>query len=181
MTTALSKAALVGCLREAGAVARCHTFPHCGDYSVGQHSWDAASLLLALHPHPTIALVKAVLWHDVAERWTGDVPAVAKWRSPELVDALALAEARVFDALGIQPLDGLTLNEQIWLHAVDKLELWLWCKDQLQLGNRRAAAVLGRLDSWFVGATMAGRVPTEIGQVLREYQPGAGDELLRTH
>ena len=71
-------------LRESGNVKRVHTIPVVGDvtYTVGSHSWNAVSLLYQLHTGPSHNLVKALLWHDCAERWMGDIPWPAKHYNP---------------------------------------------------------------------------------------------------
>jgi len=167
---------LARALREGGAVERCHTIPHHGSYTVGQHSYDALSLLLVLHPDPTLALVKAVLWHDVPERWTGDVPANAKWDNHRLAHALAVSEGKVFDALGLGPLfEGLSEEECSWLHAVDRLELWLWCQDQLALGNSNVRVVQKNLAEWS-GARSA--MPDPVWRVLQQLVPAPRTDAL---
>ena len=170
---------LIGCLREAGSVERCHTIQHHGSYSVGRHSWDAAALLLVLHPSPSVALVRAVLWHDVAERWTGDVPAIAKWDEPKLVQLLVQLEERVFDRLGLAGLlSSLSEEDAVWLDAVDKLELWLWANEQLRMGNRNAETVLSNLRSWF--HRNEARLPLAVLRVHAEYKGETTiDGLLR--
>ena len=90
--------------REGGNVLRCHTVPHHGQYSVGKHSYDALSLLLLLHPNPSMNLVKATLWHDCAERFVGDMPAPAKWL---LVLSMLLGRLEIFTVL-------IVLRPAIW-------------------------------------------------------------------
>lgn len=119
--------------REAGTVRRCHIVPHHGQYNIAQHSYGAVSLLLLLHPKPSLKLIKAVQWHDVAERWLGDVPAPAKWEHTELGEVYERAEAELLKRLGL--FAQLTDLEQEWLKAVDTLELWLWCREEEALGN----------------------------------------------
>jgi len=130
-------------LREASNVERSHTIPHHGSYSVGKHSFDAVMLLLALKPDASLELVKAVLYHDLGERFTGDMPTPAKYADGELARRLERFEerARDFLALGVK----LDAEERRWLHAVDKVEFLLWCKDQLALGNMNAASLIGHV------------------------------------
>jgi hypothetical protein len=40
-------------------------------------------------------------------------------------------------------------EENVWLHCLDKLELYLWCQDELNMGNDHVANVLVHLDEWF--------------------------------
>ena len=120
--------------REAGAVRRAHIVPHHGSYTVGQHSFGAVNLLLLLHPEPPTRLIKAVLWHDVAERWIGDIPGSALLEDQDLLDAYERAQERVLVELGLW--QKLSVEEACWLLAVDRLELWLWCKENEQENMR---------------------------------------------
>jgi 5'-deoxynucleotidase YfbR-like HD superfamily hydrolase len=138
---------LVTKLREGSAVERAHTLPHHGSYSVGKHSYDATMLLFALHPSPTMELVKAVMSHDLGERWCGDVPAPTKWSDGELAKRLGSLEKRCLAHLGYDI--SLTAEDVQWLNAVDKLELLLWAKEQIALGNQNAGCVVGNLLAWF--------------------------------
>lgn len=127
-------------IREGGQTQRCHTLPHSGEYNVATHSYNALSLLFLLYPgEPSQGLVKAVLWHDVPERWTGDVPAPAKWASPVLKNILDSLEDRIFEKLELLNIfTELSEEEQNWLTAVDLLELYIWGKEQEALGNQSA-------------------------------------------
>jgi 5'-deoxynucleotidase YfbR-like HD superfamily hydrolase len=134
---------MVQATREGGAVERFHAMPHTRTYSVASHSYGAVSLLLLLHPAPSIALVKALQWHDVAERWLGDVPATAKWGNVPLAEVYDRTEQEHLEALGLA--QALTLQERHWLKSLDTLELWLWCREEMCLhGN---AAVLECLEN----------------------------------
>ena len=137
-------------LREAGALERAHNVPHHGSYSVGQHSYDAANIILILHPNPSLNLVKAVLWHDAPERFLGDLPAPAKWYNPALADEYRTAEKTVADHMGIQSVfDELTEEDKHWLSAADRLELLLWAQDQEALGNRHVCNLRDNVLEWF--------------------------------
>jgi 5'-deoxynucleotidase YfbR-like HD superfamily hydrolase len=135
--------------RESGAVERCHTTPHHGSYSVGLHCYNVAQILLCLHPRPSVTLLEEALCHDHLERWTGDVPAPAKWRNRFLADAILSAEYG--EAMRVDHVESETTGPKLevydrnWLSCADSLELLMWCDDQLAMGNRhvekmRAAA-----------------------------------------
>ena len=134
-------------LREAGYVERCHTLPHIGSYNIAQHSYGALNLLLVLHPKPSIKLIKAVMWHDAHERFVGDTPATALWSDGEFARRYQRIGERVDRAYGLDI--KLSPEERCWLQAVDKIDLLLWAKEQLGMGNHNAAAVCGSLVSWF--------------------------------
>lgn len=123
----MNNAIRVQATREAGAVQRFHVARHTRNYDVAQHTFGALNLLLILHPNPSIELVRAVMWHDVAERWTGDIPATAKWMSEELKAGSDRLEARILGHLGLE--QKLNEEEERWLKAVDTLDAWLWCRE----------------------------------------------------
>lgn len=144
----LSRRQLVKALREGGKVERAHTHAHIGSYTVGQHSFDLACILIALKPEPpSAALLRAALTHDVPERWIGDSPAWAKWASPNLRKCLDELERRVVAALGIG--ERLTKLESKWLRAADRLELWIWAHEQVRMGNLGADQILDNLEGYF--------------------------------
>ena len=122
-------------LWEGGDVERLHAVPHLRPYTVAQHCWRMTMLLYQLHPCPHRQLVGAIIHHDCAERWVGDVPAPAKWWVvPEIKDALATAEDQILVELGVG--FSLTSEDIHWLKALDILELYLHCLDEANLGNR---------------------------------------------
>jgi 5'-deoxynucleotidase YfbR-like HD superfamily hydrolase len=92
-------------------------------------------------------LIQAVLFHDVAERYLGDMPTPAKGEGKDLTRAYLAAEERTLALMGVK--FHLTGQEQHWLDCVDKLELYLWCKDQEASGNRHTERMINYLRMWF--------------------------------
>ena len=136
--------------REAGQVQRCHVVPYHGTYNDGIHSYNALSMLLILHPNPSVNLCRAILWHDNGERWVGDMPAPAKWYNEELGEVYAAAEARALKVWGMdEGFKELTDEDINWIHAVDRLELWIWCHDQEALGNQHVMHFKPHLEKYF--------------------------------
>lgn len=129
-----------------GAVRRYHTITMIGEQTDAEHSARALTLLLLLYPHPgpSLALVKAMLWHDNAERVVGDVPAPvlrANTDYRELYVRLenvffASEQSEVYDALKF-----LDVSDVSWLRAMDRLELFIHCLEQQWLGNRHAKII----------------------------------------
>ncbi len=136
--------------REAGHVMRCHTIRTNSYHDVAQHTYNVMVLLHALHPCPSSVLVKAVLYHDVQERWTGDVPAGLRYFAPEVRTGFKKAEKVVNEKLRIPMPDFLIEHSQKWLTALDQLEFWLWCHDEIHLGNEHAKPYLQTMDEWFL-------------------------------
>ena len=123
--------------REAGNVRRFHVVPHVGEYTVGKHSYDAVSMLLVLHPSPSVHLIKALLWHDGAERWVGDMPRPAPQYHESLFEAYDQANMAALQTWGMyEGFESLTDEDFHWLNAIDLLESWVWCQEQIAFGNR---------------------------------------------
>ena len=138
----------VRAVREGGGTKRTHTTPHHGSYSVAEHSWNVASLLAILHPDPSKELILAGLWHDVHERWTGDMPAPIKWCLGKVAkDEFKRLEISIEENLEIDV--ALSTDDIKWLKACDMLEFWLWCKDQIALGNQNAKEGETNAAYWF--------------------------------
>lgn len=149
-------------LRASGYTKRWHTLQHLGQaQTVAEHSAQALSLLLLLHPNPSMDLVKAVLWHDSAERVVGDVPAPVRRKNALLSSVYEQAEEQFFHdeaPTAADALDELDLDDRAWLKAVDVLELLLWCYDQIMLGNSHCEIVANRAMTYLSGEDIPGPV-----------------------
>lgn len=155
---------LVAAMREASYVERAHTVRHLGSYTNGQHSFDMMTLAWALMPVVTRNIMLAIMFHDFPERWTGDMPAVAKHQDGEFGKRMAIIEARITKKMGW--IVELSQGERVWLKALDKLEMFLWCNDQLALGNKNVLTITGLVAHWF----SHNRVPQEVVTFMKEYE-----------
>lgn len=151
-------------MREGGHVKRCHCFPHHGHYDVAQHTFHMLLLLDALHPDPPRELYTAILRHDLLERWTGDSPAAIKRISVGFAQALKVVEKKVESLSEIDRKD----VESSWIKALDNLEFFMWCDDQIALGNRVAEDKKMEVDLWFRQNWPA--LPAEVQEFLEEYR-----------
>ncbi len=119
-------------IRAGGAVRRYHTRTTIGHQTVAEHSWGVAAILLHIC-EPSAELLRAALYHDVAEYDTGDVPAQAKRSSLTLAASLSELERDIEASLQIAP--ACTLEELKLLQIADLLELLWYCLEQRKLGN----------------------------------------------
>lgn len=150
--------------REAGHVSRMHAGRILGTYDVAQHSYNALSLLLVLNPEASTTLIRAVLWHDVPERFTGDLPHPIKVREQVLRTALGKVDVEIELLLGI-PLGELDESERKWLSAVDSLEFFMWCCEQETLGNTRVRYPKQRMLEFLV---LTHWIPENVKNVVAE-------------
>lgn len=160
--------------REAGRVRRLHTVPLTQHYDVAQHSYNMAVMAMAICPAPSQELIEACLFHDVHERWTGDAPAPVKWAEVNLANAMRAVEVRINHELNIEP--NLTDSEQRWLKGLDLLELFLFCQDELRVGNTNVREVANtchdilfredtpeQIQAWLSESNYRGRTTNKMG------------------
>jgi 5'-deoxynucleotidase len=149
----------------AGGVQRYHTNPRMA--RLGQtnadHQGRCVHLLLALHPDPSVALIRAVALHDLGERWAGDLPAPFKKAQPEIAAAHAEAELEfAFRAMGWRVLDDLSRDDLRWLKLVDGLEAWAFMRGHAPGQAERGGWPEARRDcmarAWECGSAVAGAV-----------------------
>ncbi len=154
-------------LREAGNVQRCHVLPHLGEYSNGLHTYQMLVLLEVLHPSPGRDLYRAILLHEAHERYMGDIPATFKAvADPALVGAVGDLKERLNRDLGTAV--SLAPEEQSWIRALDGVEFWLWCQDQVALGSSPAAYKLEYVDRWI--ADNADWFPEPVREFVKNFK-----------
>lgn len=137
-----------------GAVERCHTIPHIGSYSNGKHSWGVAMLMLQLFPKDFPRLAAHCLTHDVAEAWTGDIPAPVLWAIGSIKMAMNILENDLLEDAGCPRLDELSAEDHKKLKACDSLELFFWCIDQINFGNQNVWDCYRALSEHFIDNPM---------------------------
>lgn len=132
-------------MRAAGDIKRYHTARMLRTQTVAAHTWGVLLALVAAGESEDIMLMHAALMHDMPELETGDVPATAKWRSPELATALENRERVFEEAHGLDELfSELDGQQRALLKWADLYELCCWCLEEAQMGNRYAIVILQR-------------------------------------
>lgn len=134
--------------RLGGRVKRCHNVPHHGHYDVANHTWGALVILWHVYPEYWIKLSPVLLAHDIGEGWIGDVPAPSMRYVPGLREQIGKLEAALVADLGFPTDQELTPEEYAVYKAVDRLELYFWCVEQLLGGNRYAHDVMEELAAY---------------------------------
>lgn len=113
-----------------GLVVRYHNNPELSWFrqNNGAHTWGVVTLLLLLHPNPTVALLAAAQMHDVGEYVACDLSGPFKRKNP----ALAKAHAELERLARIEMTDGrfeiASESDAMWINFCDKLEALLHTK-----------------------------------------------------
>jgi 5'-deoxynucleotidase YfbR-like HD superfamily hydrolase len=111
--------------------------------TVGHHSAGVALIVSNLINPVSANLLQAALLHDLAEQFTGDVPATVKWQSIPLKHALDSLESLWHENYDLQ-LPELTEREQKVLKEADMLDLCFKMMEEMRMGNTNAKEVLYR-------------------------------------
>ncbi len=152
--------------RAGGSIKRYHTHPTLTQQRVDSHSFNVVMIILHFMPDAPMRLIKAALYHDLAELETGDTPANVKWRSPELTSELDRMEKVVNVERGIH-IDDLTDDEVNWLKFADTLAYCLFSLEERKLGNQNMDIVfergIARLTHYAIPQTN-----TEVCELIRQ-------------
>jgi len=133
--------------RSGNKVKRYHTCDTIVGETVGHHSANVAILCVQItEEKPSATLLMAALTHDMAEQYTGDVPATAKWDSPELKAALTAMERR-FDYQWFN-IHTLTPYGCKVLKQADMLDLCFKALEEINMGNSQFKPILARGVDW---------------------------------
>lgn len=125
-------------------VERMHTVRHITPYNNGFHSCNAALLameLCKLNKMNDSSIIKYMLLHDVAEGYTGDIPANVKVDNPDLKHALSAVEKHWEDKF-LPDMPDLCAEEKVIAKVADLSELGLYCLEELTLGNKNTISIL---------------------------------------
>jgi len=123
-------------VRKASGTKRFHTWPTIQSQRIDTHSHGAVVIALYLDPLLGVSAIKAILFHDHAEYFCGDVPATAKVLNPSIRTELKSVEVFADTYMGID--FELTEYEQLILKLADCLEGLMFLYEERMLGNRNA-------------------------------------------
>lgn len=126
-------------LYDAGSVKRFHTKRTIHTQNLAEHSWGVALILCRICT-PNVEMLKAALYHDLAESVTGDTPATAKWASYDLKTSLEKLEANFNKRMGIDYL--LMPEEEECLRWADMLDLIMYCQSEVDMGNLKMEGIV---------------------------------------
>ena len=165
--------------RDAGAVKRYHVKRTHRSQSIAEHTFGMLMLIKQINPMCTKNVMNAVLHHDLPELFTGDIPAPIKRVHPELgplMDSIEEDLAPLFQDFLI------TVPEAILLKWADRMELVLWCLEEVRLGNSYCRPTVARGLGWILMAKMPDNAQELTAEVVADawtlgIAPATGAEL----
>lgn len=138
--------------RDAGAVKRFHVKRMHRTQTVAEHTFGMLMLVKQVAPKNVLRVVyDAILHHDLPELFTGDIPAPIKRAHAELGPLLDSIE------VGLYPLYRefhLTPDEELLIKWADRMDLVLWCLEEVRMGNTFCAVTVARGLGWILAARL---------------------------
>lgn len=144
--------------RDAGQVKRYHVKRTHRTQTVAEHTFGMLMLIKQVDPHASKNLYNAILHHDLPELFTGDVPAPIKRAHPDLgplMESIEEGLAPLYQDIKLLPVEAVLLK---W---ADRMELVMWCLEEVRMGNINLIETVRRGLGWIV----AGHIP-ECADVL---------------
>ena len=135
--------------RLGGRVERCHGIPHHGSYNNGSHTWGTLLILWYLWPNDFPEIAPYLLSHDVPEFAVGDIPAPTTRTIPGIKNELGGVEDKINRYCGLPALGDMRDEDFAKLKACDHLDFYMWCYEQLAMGNRYVENSIRELEHYW--------------------------------
>jgi hypothetical protein len=127
--------------RLAGGIRRYHAWPVVQSQTVAEHTWQVMRVYHELFGSPPAEVWEAILWHDVLEMHTGDIPFQVKQRYPGVKKALDEAEVHAAREMGVVWPE-ITQVQRKSIKLCDILEMWEFGKQEMAMGNKLAGPIV---------------------------------------
>ncbi len=133
--------------RLASRVKRYHTWPTIREQTVADHTFNMMRVYTEVFGVPPSTVWECILWHDITEMYTGDIPSFVKRDNPKLAGLLHELENKARINMQVPTVFGLPAAEFTQIKIADLLEMWEFGREEMMLGNKYAEPVVTRA-SW---------------------------------
>lgn len=116
-----------------GMVKRFHNRPVIHTQNNAEHQYMVASIACLLMPNISARVLKNMLWHDIYEYETGDMPWAIKRANPDIKSAIVRIEKQSQEKY--QLTTRITELEHIILKIAEYFECMVFCISERKLGN----------------------------------------------
>lgn len=135
--------------RLAGQLRRYHTWPITGQQTVAEHTWQMLRIYTSVALEINPAMVFRIMFHDIGEHATGDLPYPVKRDNPDLKAQIDMLEQRSYitqldhwDALTNER--AITDDEGRLMKHIELVEMAEFGLDQMCLGNHHGVIIANR-------------------------------------
>ena len=154
-------------MRNGASVKRYHTLTTLIPETVGHHSAEVAILCTLLSPNASANLLRAALYHDLAECVTGDLPSPAK-KQYGIGEQVSALEDKLLESSGL-PMPALTAEDARTLKLADIAQGALYCCREIALGNAPLRTVFARYMSYADAFVLVGREAQLFNLIKEQY------------
>ena len=120
--------------RLAGQVERYHTWPVIRRQSVAEHSWQVMRVWVQIYGDLRADVANYILWHDVGELVTGDLPFPIKRNSSTLKEIMDDLEFKARDEMRV-PYTNIMESDRNRVRICDLVEMYEFGVYELMMGN----------------------------------------------
>lgn len=131
-------------LRQAGRIQRYHTRSTIQTQTIAEHTWNVLRIWVELYGPPDPNVTVAIMFHDVGEARTGDLPHTVKRDHPELKEPLKEIErmhlrnlVEQHCRLGADTLMHVNNWDMMCIKMCELIEMAEFARDEYDLGNHR--------------------------------------------
>lgn len=118
----------------AGSIVRYHNRPTAQRQTVGEHTWRVLVIYTELYGMPRAEVYKHIIYHDVPEIVTGDIPFMPKREFPQLKQVLHHIELDYIPNILDYSLPEITKEEKTQIKTADLLEMMFFAVDDVKMG-----------------------------------------------
>lgn len=123
-------------------VNRYHTESVLKQENIAAHVGFMVGAAFLIYKTPSVDLLRAIAFHDHAEQVTGDAPAPAKIKFPEIKATLGKAESLFHEEYGIRECEeSLSTEDLRRLKVLDRISGIAYSAHELELGNKSVTHV----------------------------------------
>ena len=134
--------------RLAGQVRRYHTWPIVKEQSIAEHCWQLMRIYLSIVDKIDAHMIRHIIFHDIGEHYTGDIPYPVKRNNPRLKEEMDFLEIKSQNA----QMEFWDSFKQVALSAEDRklfkhielIEMAEFGLDQMNLGNSHGYVIANR-------------------------------------
>lgn len=120
---------------------RYHTWPMLRRETVAEHTWHVLVLWDRLFGMPQPLVVRQVLYHDVGEMYTGDIPFPVKRDHPALGEMVSDLEVDARNLMGV-PMPPLAPPDKWRLRVCDLIDMLEVGYRERMMGNKFATPII---------------------------------------
>jgi hypothetical protein len=153
--------------RFAGQITRYHTWPVFRQQSNGEHTFQVMRIYYQIWGELPQRIAETLLWHDLGEMHTGDMPFPVKRNNPTLKQEADRIEKEARRLMGEKISLLPSGQEALRMKVCDLLEMWEFGKTEVRMGNQYAVCI--EKDTWEAACELVAQLPREDQAAIAAY------------